>query len=152
MHRFQNAKRTYITVSLQKSSPRKNLPSLELSSGFNFWALPPWHARFQGNRPLDLPQPDCPPKIPPPNNFPPLRKSRAGRGGEILGRILSVDKILQVKLLEIADTPLSVAARASFLPATLLCNCGAFQIVAGWTIFCKLEHGSRVTLSMNFTE
>ena len=43
-----------------------------------------------------------------------------------------VDKMLQVKLLGIADTPLSVAARASFLPATLLCNCGAFQIVAGW--------------------
>ena len=34
------------TVSNQKSSPQKNLPPLGLSSGFNFWALPPWHARF----------------------------------------------------------------------------------------------------------
>ena len=62
--------------------------------------------------------------------------------------MLRGDNILQIKLSEIADVPLCAAGGESFLQPTLLCNCGACQVVAGWTIFCKLEHGSRMTMSI----
>ena len=55
------------------------------------------------------------------------------------------------KICDIAGTPLCVAGRASSLPPILQSSCGARQIHAEWTIFCKLEHGSRITLNMNIT-